>query len=106
MAPDDPGVRQALRVKLTDPSVIRAITEITLSRQRGPDEYRAALSETQDAIETLQGLIERLLGVQRRRCRQSWAGSRTSQRHPAGRGRIRFYLAPPIEGDAVSREPS
>jgi two-component system, OmpR family, heavy metal sensor histidine kinase CusS len=44
---------------------IRTITEITLSRQRSPDEYRAALSETQDAVKTLQGLIEKLLVLAR-----------------------------------------
>jgi two-component system, OmpR family, heavy metal sensor histidine kinase CusS len=40
---------------------IRAITEITLSRERDPREYREALTEAQDAVRGLQGLIEKLL---------------------------------------------
>ncbi len=40
---------------------IRAITEITLSRPRNPEEYRQALEETLDTTKTLQGLIEKLL---------------------------------------------
>ena len=44
---------------------IRAITEITLSRPRGPEEYRHALGETQDAVRMLQGLIEKLLVLAR-----------------------------------------
>lgn len=44
---------------------IRAITEVTLSRLRDPEEYRQALSETLDAAKTLQGLIERLLVLAR-----------------------------------------
>ncbi len=44
---------------------IRAITDITLSRARSPEEYRQALAETQDAIRTLQELIERLLVLAR-----------------------------------------
>ncbi len=45
----------------TPVSEIRAITEITLSRQRDAQTYREALSETLDATKTLQGLIEKLL---------------------------------------------
>ena len=44
---------------------IRAITEITLSRERESGEYREALGETQDAIRLLQGLIEKLLVLAR-----------------------------------------
>ena len=44
---------------------IRAITEITLSRERDPREYRQALNEAQDAVKTLQGLIEKLLVLAR-----------------------------------------
>jgi signal transduction histidine kinase len=44
---------------------VRTITEITLSRQRDPDEYRQALAETLDVIRTLQGLIEKLLVLAR-----------------------------------------
>jgi two-component system sensor histidine kinase QseC len=44
---------------------IRAIAEITLSRMRGPDEYRQAFGETLEAARTLQGLIEKLLMLAR-----------------------------------------
>ncbi|HVP10585.1 MAG TPA: ATP-binding protein, partial [Phycisphaerae bacterium] len=44
---------------------IRAIADITLSRERDPRDYREALSETQAAIMTLQGLIEKLLVLAR-----------------------------------------
>lgn len=40
---------------------IRAITDVTLSRQRDPEEYRQALRETLDTVKTLQVLIEKLL---------------------------------------------
>jgi len=44
---------------------IRAITEVTLSRLRDPEEYRQALGETLETVRTLQGLIEKLLVLAR-----------------------------------------
>jgi signal transduction histidine kinase len=44
---------------------VRTITEITLRRQRDPEEYRAALGEVLDAITALQGLVEKLLVLAR-----------------------------------------
>jgi signal transduction histidine kinase len=44
---------------------IRAITEVTLSRLRDPEEYRQALGEMLDTIKMLQGLIEKLLVLAR-----------------------------------------
>jgi len=49
----------------TPVSEVRTITEITLRRQREPDEYRAALGEVLDAITALQELVEKLLVLAR-----------------------------------------
>ncbi len=55
-------VAHELRTPLSE---LRAIAEITLTRQRDPDEYRRAFEETLDTLMNVQAVAEKLLSLAR-----------------------------------------